>query len=370
MKMKRINYFLILILALFTFHCGQEKVNFPQINVDSLVSGLSQPTLAEFIYKSGDLITHKDFPPVISQYDVWQNKKNYLLIDIRRPNDYAAGHIDGAYNVPRDSVLYFLTNKQNPAAYEKVVIICYTGQSASYTATLLRFYGVGNAYSLKYGMAGWNKQFSKSILGNLSGKYESKLDTTTYNQPAEGDLPEVAKKPAFDVLNSRVEELLKLPAKNFMVSADEVFANPQDYFIICYLPLAKYKAGHIPYAIRYNTRSDLSYGQKLKTLPTDKKIVVYCNIGQHSAAITAYLRLLGYEAYSLKFGLNSFMNNKARKNGWFSDKGFLNLPVIQGNKRTLAVASNNNQTQQTTQPQVQLPTVNIQQNESEGGGCE
>ena len=47
----------------------------------------------------------------------------------------------------------------------------------------------------------------------------------------------------------------------------------------------------------------------MTNLDPSKKIVTYCYTGQTSAVITAYLRVLGYEAYSLKFGLNKLYNS-------------------------------------------------------------
>jgi rhodanese-related sulfurtransferase len=45
----------------------------------------------------------------------------------------------------------------------------------------------------------------------------------------------------------------------------------------------------------------------LKTLPTDETIVVYCYTGQTSAALAAYLRILGYDAVTLLFGTNAMI---------------------------------------------------------------
>jgi rhodanese-related sulfurtransferase len=53
----------------------------------------------------------------------------------------------------------------------------------------------------------------------------------------------------------------------------------------------------------------------LKTLPTDKTIVVYCYTGQTSANLAAYLRLVGYDAKSLKFGTNGMIFNKMEEAG-------------------------------------------------------
>jgi len=54
----------------------------------------------------------------------------------------------------------------------------------------------------------------------------------------------------------------------------------------------------------------------LKYLPTDKQIIVYCWTGQTSSQITAYLNMLGYEAYSLKFGSNNLFYSNMTGGKW------------------------------------------------------
>ena len=44
----------------------------------------------------------------------------------------------------------------------------------------------------------------------------------------------------------------------------------------------------------------------LNLLPTDKTIVVYCYTGQTSNQVMTYLRMLGYDAASLSYGVNGF----------------------------------------------------------------
>jgi rhodanese-related sulfurtransferase len=50
---------------------------------------------------------------------------------------------------------------------------------------------------------------------------------------------------------------------------------------------------------------DLKLSTNLKTLPTDKSIVVYCYTGQTSASTAFILRTLGYDAKSLSYGANA-----------------------------------------------------------------
>ena len=44
----------------------------------------------------------------------------------------------------------------------------------------------------------------------------------------------------------------------------------------------------------------------LQTFPPDRKIVIYTFNGQLSAFVVAYLKVLGYDAYSLKYGASLF----------------------------------------------------------------
>ena len=374
--MKKIFFPLFFLLSvLFLAGCGnhEEQAPIKDLSVDSFLQKDNALSLAEFVYKSGDFITQKKFPPYVHAEDVFYNKTNYLLIDIRTKDEYVSGHIDGAYNVSRDSIFNFLKTKVNPLSYKKIIIIDDKGPLAIYVATLLHFYGYDNAYGLKFGMGAWNKEFNGVIAKYLSNKYASQLDTTNPPKPKPGILPLFPKKPFTQLLDEQVEKNISLPDSNIFISPDAVFANPDNYFIVAYWSEAKFNKGHIPGSIRYNTRSDLSYANDLKTLPIDKKIVVYCNTGHHAIATVAYLRLLGYDAVSIMYGANSFMNQYFAK--YFASAGITDVnslsagfPVLKGEKRTdkkaVKVAVSNN-----TAAPAPAPVVH-RKKKAAAGGCE
>ncbi len=81
------------------------------------------------------------------------------------------------------------------------------------------------------------------------------------------------------------------------------------------MPIDRYGLGHIPGAIQYTPNQDLYSTAFLNTLPTDKTVVVYGYTGQVSASIATYLRILGYDARSLKFGINGMAYDWAGNNG-------------------------------------------------------
>lgn len=51
-------------------------------------------------------------------------------------------------------------------------------------------------------------------------------------------------------------------------------------------------------------------------MPSNKPIIVYCWTGQHSSQVTAYLNMLDYEAYSLKFGSNNLFHDALTGSKW------------------------------------------------------
>ena len=96
----------------------------------------------------------------------------------------------------------------------------------------------------------------------------------------------------------------------FLSQQDEVFSNPEKYYIINLERKDKYEDGHIPGAIRYKPEGTLGYTEEMASIPADKTVVVYCGTGHNSGFATAYLRLFGYDARTLKYGNNSFMYDK------------------------------------------------------------
>ena len=48
--------------------------------------------------------------------------------------------------------------------YNKVILVCYTGQTTSYSAAILQLLGYNNIYVLEWGMCGWNKKFSEKLM--------------------------------------------------------------------------------------------------------------------------------------------------------------------------------------------------------------
>lgn len=105
--------------------------------------------------------------------------------------------------------------------------------------------------------------------------------------------------------------LSKGPAEQFwQISADDVLAminaKKTDFLIVDVRPNpAEYKEGHIPGAIQI-TVQDIFKPESLKKLPKNKKVILVCVTGQTQNLPIVGLRALGYNAYTMKFGMVSW----------------------------------------------------------------
>lgn len=318
MKMKSINNYksaLIIITTLFLFACGNQSSDKKEV-VDKVSENANETELLHaFIEKSGDIVNSAFTPALISASALNENLSTSLVLDIRSKSAYTEGHIDGAIQVAAKELINYLDKEVCASSFEKIVIACYSGQTATYYTALLRLLGYGNVYSLKYGMSGWSKNISPNKWQNGTGnKYGNLLDTTDSEKGGKNPLPALntGKTSGYAILKNRVQTISDEGFKKAIIKVDSVVKNPEGFYIINYWPKEKYKVAHLPGAIQYTPKKSLKKGVELETLPTDKPVVVYCYTGQHSSFVAAYLRVLGYDAHTLAYGANSFMHNKMK----------------------------------------------------------
>ena len=99
-----------------------------------------------------------------------------------------------------------------------------------------------------------------------------------------------------------------------VISADALFENlndgdtSNDPFIVSVRSAEHYELGHIPGAINIPWKG-IAQPENLAKLPTDQQIVVYCYTGHTGQAATTALRLMGYDAVNLKYGMMGWTQN-------------------------------------------------------------
>ncbi|MCA0133155.1 rhodanese-like domain-containing protein [Winogradskyella alexanderae] len=269
--------------------------------------------------------------PAPAEADLATFLDTYYLMDIRSSADFAAARIDGANNVPFSDILTTAATTTKP-----ILVVCYTGQTACYATALLRLYGYPDTYALKWGMSGWNAA--------TSGKWDNNIGTIANGHPNWSDTDTAPTNLTFDdptittsltngqaILQQRVEAVVAAGFGPATVSGSDVLNSPGNYFINNYFSEGDYAAfGHIEGAYRILPfgLGDDSY--KALNSGSNAQLVTYCYTGQTSAILTACLRVLGYDAYSMTFGMNGIYNDNPAwtSNQWGGDSGPKNLPIV------------------------------------------
>jgi rhodanese-related sulfurtransferase len=324
--MKHLNYLsLILTLIFFSLNgCSgkksekkQEDTKVTSVAVTSPEIGQETLLLLKDLEENGDYVNSQFFPSLIKASIVKEElgEKN-LIIDLRSPEKFSKGHIKGAVNKKFEDLPEYFETGIKPFEFDKIILACDDGQVSGYTTSLLRLMGYGNVFAMRWGMSGWNKAIAgEEWLKGVSGKYEDRLEVSSNEIPQPTGMPVI--KTGFntgkEIGDARFKTLFAAGTGDILITSDEVFSNPQKYFIINLERKDKYDDGHIPGAVRYKPESTLGFSEMMSTIPFDKKVVVYCGTGHNSGFATAFLRLFGYDARTLKYGNNSFMFDKMVK---------------------------------------------------------
>jgi rhodanese-related sulfurtransferase len=308
MKHMRILMLCILAVALTVTSCKkEEEVNESQVLAEYLESANS-PLMKDFV--------NSDMPTIMAASEVKTlNETNQVyIIDIRSAADFATGHIANAQNVTVADILTHIKGV-NLASYTKVAIVCYTGQTAGFAASILRLMGYDKVFSMKWGMCAWHADFASKWKNTVAAgnAYASQFTATATAKNTAGEMPVLTtgKTTGQEILEARVAAVLTEGFTPASVTSKAVFDNLAGYYIVNYWPAAQYAdPGHIPGAVQYEPKASMKLAADLKTLPTDKPVAVYCYTGQTSAFLSAYLRLLGYDAKSILFGTNGMIYDK------------------------------------------------------------
>lgn len=292
---------LIIPLLFFYTGCSDDDTTEPPPTVNEA------EVLATYLEANGNPVA--GFAKMVKASDVNANilaGGSWAIIDIRDATTYGNGHITGAVNVSQKEVLdYYETN--NLETKEKVVIVCFSGQSAAWVNGLLWTAGKTNTFDMKWGMCSWNATTSGSWTGaNVNNSRAAQFVTTATAKPEAGDLPTLGtgETEGSAILRARVETIFAEGFGEAATSSDAVYTDLSANFIANYWSEADYSWGHIAGAMQYSPKEAFTLAADLKTLPTDKTVAVYCYTGQTSAHVAAYLRVLGYDAKSITFGVN------------------------------------------------------------------
>ena len=222
------------------------------------------------------------------------------IISLRKAEDYAKGHIPGAVNIGFGELAKLPMD-------EEILVYCYTGQSASFGAAVLGVLGY-DVTNLLHGMSSWSDDaavyVSRFDPATTQGDYAVE---TAANAGGNYGLPDIENTTSDDP-DAIVKAAAATVSPKYINAADlnMKIAEGEDMTIVSVRSAENYAAGHVPGAVNIGLGA---LADNLAKINPDAPVYVYCYTGHSAAQAAALLQMLGYDAYSLKFGMC----------GWSSD---------------------------------------------------
>jgi rhodanese-related sulfurtransferase len=227
-----------------------------------------------------------------------------FIISVRKPEDYAKGHIPGAVNIPFGDIAKNGTLNALPKD-RKIVVYCYTGHTGSQATAILGTLGF-DVLNLLHGMSSWTKDTEVASNRFTPEKRKDYAFETSPNEPSD-TYP-------FPTLDKSVRGAAQAYTSTKNISNEDLFMllndddASNDPFIISLRSADDYAKGHIPGAVNIGFTA-LAQKDTLAKIPSNRPIVVYCYTGHTGSQATALLNLLGYDATNLLFGMCSWTQN-------------------------------------------------------------
>jgi rhodanese-related sulfurtransferase len=201
-------------------------------------------------------------------------ERDVVLLDVREVEEYAAGHIPGAFNVPIRTLTENLALL--PDLDAEIIVVCKGGARATLAMTSLQLLGYTNV---------------KTFAGGYDAWVGEDLPTTT-----DVFMPETGTAPTFD--------------SQLFAAVDSYLANlPQGYGLVSATNLAAELVENPPMLLDVRSADEWAGGyiegaqhlwiddfvSNLSQLPTDRNtpLVIYCASGYRGGVATVMLNVLG-----------------------------------------------------------------------------
>jgi len=295
-------------------------------------------------------------------YDDKDPNNDPRIMDNRNNNTYTIGHVCDAIAIPWHQIFLTLTpgSFENTYFYEhdakstskQIVIINYTGmEGGGVLLASLSMLGY-DVVKMKWGYNQW--QFCPNAspgtffpastgLGRLTGLNTSGMAVMGFwaigeNYPTETTPYTATQTYTFPVINNTNSadsfEIIRAAANSVAQKQEPLTAAemqeggweqkhkwwPTDIipvdllnlingsaapFIISVQPKELYDKGHIKGAVWFDIKT-ICQPENLKTIPTDRRIVVVSNDGMTATTVSAILNMLGYDSINLLYGMTAW----------------------------------------------------------------
>ncbi len=199
-----------------------------------------------------------------------------LLVDVRTPDEYGEGFIEGAINIPLNELTLHLD--MLPNLDQAIVVYCGSGHRSALAMTALNLLGYSNVRSMLSGVNAW----TGAGLPLSQEAVEAPVGTAPEFDPA-----------VFEAVDAY---MTAIPAGYYTVRAadlsTELIENPP--VLIDVRTDSEWAEGHIEGAIHISLRDLFTLRDQWPQDPTTP-IVIYDNPTHRSSIAMTVLRMLGYE---------------------------------------------------------------------------
>ena len=325
--LSKILWALLLLPALFLTSCSDKEViddPVAQDRFDILKTYLIDNNMDLSVILTDWITTAENVYTIMTDADA---TNDYYIIDIRSEDDYNNGHIEWAVNATLGGILSAAQNADG----KPIIIACYSGQGAGHAVTALRLSGFEDAKVLKWGMSSWNEATAGSWLNNTgdaaigNANWEAPPGNLQANTAHDAPVIEYLEEDPAVILSEQVAKMLEGGFSG--ITNESVLGTPANYFINNFWAIGDIEHyGHISsaYQVKPLTLADGEYAY----LDPEGKVVTYCWTGQTSSIVTAYLTVLGYDAYSLMFGTNGMIYSTLESHK-YSTSQIMGYPLAQ-----------------------------------------
>ena len=297
--------------------------------------------LLQYLEENGNLLNSPYLPALINGDDLYHSlhARNIHVIDLRSADQFSAGHIEHSVNVRPAHILDHFEQVIDPASFDFIILVCNDAMTSAVVNSVLLMLGYDNVMSLRFGLSSWDREIAENHwLAALNSHLEDQLETRGSPKASRGPLPAIAtgENTGYRILRARAGEVLSGRIQEWVVSPDQLNDQAGSYYLISYWPESLYQDGHIQGAIQYTPKMSLHSSTYLHSLPVDKPVVTSCYTGQHSAYVTGFLRLLGYQAYNQPYGANAYAHDWMRETQtftrYFTEEHVYDLPLVGGER--------------------------------------
>ena len=105
--------------------------------------------------KDEQIVDHP-YPYTIHPRLIQEKKHKALIIDVREPEEFAKGHIEGAHNVPLGSLNHRVSELKEHQ-HEEIVVVCHSGRRSDLAAKTLSEEGFSRVKNMEGGMLLFNE---------------------------------------------------------------------------------------------------------------------------------------------------------------------------------------------------------------------